>query len=456
MAQTESQPWNPEHSWADPFIAALVLAILLLAGGQSWLRRTRPHGTENGLTLQGRIQDVVLGAARAASFAPLKNLKLPGTSISELAEGHRSAWDQALLAVHAAEAGDLDTGGRLIGAAPGADGAAFRQAWQWSYRGAGTPPTAEAFRAVQRALGGGCAARILEARLLAKSGGDPGPLVAQAQAWATARLVAFGSASSAGVLLAMAGLGFALYLFLMPGRPVSLPHFGLSGRAVVIVMLAWFLALLAAGPLVTALVSVLPGLRPLFLPLVYGFHALLGLGFLCRAEGVDLPTLWRRVAPGRHRTALAMGLGFFALAFGAVVAVSLVLSPLLHNAEPPQKDLLELLGHMRGFWTVTLLFLTVAVAAPVFEEILFRGFLLPWLGERMEARLGARRGRLLAVAVTGLGFGAMHMQPLGLPTLTTLGIVLGFAFVRTGDLTTSILVHGLWNGGIFIIMRTMV
>jgi len=36
---------------------------------------------------------------------------------------------------------------------------------------------------------------------------------------------------------------------------------------------------------------------------------------------------------------------------------------------------------------------------------------------------------------------------------SVLGIVLGFAFLRTGNLLTAILVHGLWNGGIFILMR---
>ena len=49
----------------------------------------------------------------------------------------------------------------------------------------------------------------------------------------------------------------------------------------------------------------------------------------------------------------------------------------------------------------------------------------------------------------------MHLQPLGLPTLTTLGLVLGFAFVRTGNLVTTILVHGLWNGGVFLLLRML-
>jgi len=454
MAQTDSQPWNPDRSWADPFIAALVLAILLLAGGQ-WFRRRGPRPPEDQATLEGRIQDVVLGAAKANALASLKGFSLPGTAVGPLARGHRTGWDQALLAVHAAETGDLGEGAGLIQAAPGSAGEAFRQAWNWCYRGEGAPPADAAFAQVRQALGGGYAAQILAARMLAKAGGDPGPLEAQARTWATARLIAFGGISSAGFLLALTGLGFALFLALVPAPPCPLPHYGMSGRALLIVILGWFMTLLATGPAVATAVRFLPFLKPVFLPLVYSLHASAGTAFLLRAEGVDLRTLWRRVAPGRHEAALAAGLGFFALAFAAVVAVAVALSPLMPSGESPQRELLELLAHLQATWTVILLFLVVAVLAPFFEELMFRGFLLPWLGERLSTRLGAHRGRILTVVITGVSFGAMHLQPLGLPTLATLGIVLGFAFLRTGNLVTSILVHGLWNGGVFILMRAL-
>jgi hypothetical protein len=188
---------------------------------------------------------------------------------------------------------------------------------------------------------------------------------------------------------------------------------------------------------------------------MYAFHAVLGTTYLCWAEGITFRSLWAKVVPGAHGRALAMGLGFFTLAFLAVVAVSLALGPLLPSNEPPQRELMDLLSHLRGALPVVIMFLTIAVLAPVFEELLFRGFMLPWLGERLAPRLGPRAGWSLAVAISGLAFGAMHMQPLGLPTLTTLGLVLGFSFLRTGNLLTSILVHGLWNGGIFIIMRLL-
>lgn len=238
-----------------------------------------------------------------------------------------------------------------------------------------------------------------------------------------------------------------------PAAPKALPAFRLPGRAVAIVLLGWFLTLLASGPVVGLVLAFLPFLRPLALPMAYGFHASLGLTYLCAAEGIAFPTLWRRALPGGSRGAAGAGLGFFALAFAAVMAVAMLLSPVLRHAEPPQKELLDLLAHLRGPLAVALAFLTVAVAAPVFEELLFRGFLMPWLGSRLEARFGPRRGWFLALAITAVTFGAMHMQPWGLPTLSTLGFVLGLAYLRTGNLATSILVHGLWNGSVFIVMR---
>jgi len=454
MVQNDPQPWNPERSWANPLIAMLVLLILLLIAGQPRFRKAHPALPDAQVTLEGKFQDAFLGAAKAKELGALKGLHLPGTSIPALASGGRTGWDQAMLAVHAAEAGDLDTGGQLIQGAPGPTGELFRQSWNWCYRNAGSPPGLE-FQAVGKALGNGYAARVLEARLRAKAGGDPKPLEDQARTWALARILVLGAAGAAATLLGLAGLAFALYLGLTPARPVALPHFGLSGRALLIVMLGWFLALLASGPLVAALVGAAPFLKPFYLPMVYSFHALLGAAYLSRAEGITLGALWRKVAPGPPGTALAMGLGFFALAFAGVVAVSMILSPLLHNGAQPQKELLELLTHLEGPLAVILLFITVAVLAPVFEELLFRGFLLSWLSERLGARIGLQRGRHLAVAITAVSFAVMHMQPLGLPTLTTLGIVLGFAFLRTGNLTTAILVHGFWNGSVFILMRAI-
>lgn len=455
MALNDPQPWNPDRAWADPFIALLLVVVVALANGVLRLSPTRAQAPEVQATLQGRLQDSVLGGIKALEARnPLPGLHLPQLSSAAMAEGPRTGWDQAILAVHAGEARDLEAGARLAQGAPGPAGTVFRQAWTWAYQGTGAAPGPDALRPALAALGDGYAARILEARLLARAGGDPGPLERRARDRAVVRLLALGLTGLGALLAAGAGLAFGLFLALTPGRPAPLPHFGLSGRAVLVVVLGWFLTFLAAGTAVAMLIRPLPGLRPYYLPLVYCLHAALGTAYICKAEGIGLGALWRRVAPGRTGAALAAGLGYFALAFTVVLAVALVLGPVLGRHEPPQRQLFELLASLKGRWAVILVFLTVAGVAPAFEELMFRGFLLPWLGERLQA-WNPRRGWPLAVAITGLGFGAMHLQPLGLPTLTTLGIVLGLAFVRTGNLATTILVHGLWNGGVFLLLRLL-
>ena len=91
------------------------------------------------------------------------------------------------------------------------------------------------------------------------------------------------------------------------------------------------------------------------------------------------------------------------------------------------------------------LFLTITLLAPCFEELLFRGFLLPVLARRLPLAW--------ALVLSALLFGAIHLQPAGLPVLGTLGLALGLAMHRTASLRTPILVHACWNGCQFLLLR---
>jgi membrane protease YdiL (CAAX protease family) len=230
----------------------------------------------------------------------------------------------------------------------------------------------------------------------------------------------------------------------------------MGGQTATIVLLGWFLAFLMSGTFLTLVLKGLPFLRPFALPIAYGFHAFLGLTFLCRVEGISVRELWRRLAPkGSGPRSLAWALGFISMAVLAAVLVALVLSPLMKQAEPPQKELTDLIAGASGSWRLLPILFAVTILAPFFEEVLFRGFLMTCLGQHLTQRFGLRLGTALALVLASLCFGAIHFQLTGLPILSVLGLVLGLAFLRTGSLWTSILVHGTWNTGVFALMILM-
>jgi membrane protease YdiL (CAAX protease family) len=86
--------------------------------------------------------------------------------------------------------------------------------------------------------------------------------------------------------------------------------------------------------------------------------------------------------------------------------------------------------------------ITALVVAPLFEETLFRGVLLPALGPRLGAR-----GAVLASAAL---FAAAHLSLSELIPLFVLGTGLGLLRLRSGRLAPSVLMHGLWNGLTFL------
>jgi membrane protease YdiL (CAAX protease family) len=78
------------------------------------------------------------------------------------------------------------------------------------------------------------------------------------------------------------------------------------------------------------------------------------------------------------------------------------------------------------------------VAAPLYEEIIFRGVLFP-----MAARRIGLPGGMLAISAV---FALLHFHLPSLMPLFLLSIVLCLAYWRTGSLWTSIGLHALFNG----------
>lgn len=57
-----------------------------------------------------------------------------------------------------------------------------------------------------------------------------------------------------------------------------------------------------------------------------------------------------------------------------------------------------------------------------------------------------------AVIGSSLVFGAAHLSAKDFPQLMALGIVMGFAYVRSRNLLTPMLIHGTWNGAVLTLL----
>ena len=88
-----------------------------------------------------------------------------------------------------------------------------------------------------------------------------------------------------------------------------------------------------------------------------------------------------------------------------------------------------------------LISLAVVVAAPVVEEVVFRGFLYRGLAESPYLGPG------MAIGITALGWAALHVQYdlYGIATIYLMGLYLGLVRYWTGSTLLTIILHGIAN-----------
>jgi membrane protease YdiL (CAAX protease family) len=119
-----------------------------------------------------------------------------------------------------------------------------------------------------------------------------------------------------------------------------------------------------------------------------------------------------------------------------------------NTVQPHQKDLTRALGFNHGAVAAVVIGLLVVLAAPISEEIFFRGFLFG----------GLRRGLPFvgAAVVSALIFGAFHYTGVRsltvLPQLAALGLVLAWVYERTGSIYPTMAIHAVNNAIAFVIL----
>ena len=128
----------------------------------------------------------------------------------------------------------------------------------------------------------------------------------------------------------------------------------------------------------------------------------------------------------------------------------LAVLPILWFVSFSWQILLTALGHAPDFQAAIHLFLETedplrraafvvfaVVVAPIAEEALFRGILLPLLVRRFGAAIG--------LGLVALGFAALHGDAGSFPGLAVLSVALSLAYARTGTILVPMAMHALFN-----------
>jgi uncharacterized protein len=148
----------------------------------------------------------------------------------------------------------------------------------------------------------------------------------------------------------------------------------------------------------------------------------------------------------RHRPIGASALKLIIMLFGFYLMAAIYSAAM--GLDENSNELLKDTGFGKSLGTDLAYALLYPVAAPLAEELLFRGVLFKGLRDGMRARLGRATAVGLAAILSGAIFGALHVgggQDKFIPVLIGLGVLLALAYEWSGTLYVPIAIHALNN-----------
>lgn len=132
--------------------------------------------------------------------------------------------------------------------------------------------------------------------------------------------------------------------------------------------------------------------------------------------------------PLREATALAVILVIAAMAFNFVYATYII------PGVGMQEEMAKILASIpRTPVNIAAIFFAIAIAAPIVEELLFRGLLQNAVAKYVPF--------WAAILLSSFLFAVVHMQLYAIPGLMSLSIAFGYLYHRTGSLRTNIILH---------------
>ncbi|KAK9143890.1 hypothetical protein Syun_013290 [Stephania yunnanensis] len=238
-------------------------------------------------------------------------------------------------------------------------------------------------------------------------------------------------------------------VFRIPGKPWTVPW---SAETILQVMLLWIASFWFVGSWIIPFLAHAAGFskesltyrgQALYSLLTDVAEGLAGIAILhrCLSKFRPLPSNWFRFSlEGNWQFDVGLGCLMFPLV-NRLSQVNLNLVPHLPSA-PITVSSVEQSIVARDPVAMVLYAIVVSVCAPVWEEIVFRGFLLPSLTRYMPV--------WSAILVSSVIFALAHFNAQRMLPLIFLGVVMGAVFTRSKNLLASMLLHSLWNGFVFL------
>lgn len=116
----------------------------------------------------------------------------------------------------------------------------------------------------------------------------------------------------------------------------------------------------------------------------------------------------------------------------AIIALQIGISVPIISLIPLPESVRKAFEDMAGQKGV-ISFITLVIAAPILEELIFRGIILNGLLKRYSP--------IKSILVSGLLFGFVHLNPWQFVSAMVLGTFSGWIYYKTNKLTLSILIH---------------
>ncbi|KAI9098389.1 hypothetical protein K1719_025014 [Acacia pycnantha] len=232
-------------------------------------------------------------------------------------------------------------------------------------------------------------------------------------------------------------------------KPWTVPW---TEKTIVQVMLLWIASFWLVGSWIVPFLAYTAGFRKesltyrgqaLYSLLTDVAEGLVGIVILerCLAKFRPLPSDWFKFKlKGKWLFDVGIGCLLFPL-INQLSQVNLNLLPILPST-PVTISSVEQSIVARDPVAMALYAVVVSVCAPIWEEIVFRGFLLPSLTKYMPV--------WCAIFVSSVAFALAHFNLQRMLPLVFLGMVMGVVFVRSRNLLSSMLLHSLWNAFVFL------